>query len=259
MDDLDRLFARLVHNVQAGFPELLARRFEVSQVFQQLVPYRSNRRELGVASNEDYELALLRLLAGERGYVVGDAALQEAMRVEVTSPNPDLTAYRRYATAAIALSSAAVAALDGAGEDEGPDREPVLPPDGGVAMDGGAAERARLAARATEPMATALPAAPISADPAPRPIPTHATSPATAPRLPSPALDAPMTASRSTPITAAAGDGCRYCAGPLPEGRRLTFCPHCGHNLTIRHCPACSTELEVQWKFCITCGRDMAT
>lgn len=48
---------------------------------------------------------------------------------------------------------------------------------------------------------------------------------------------------------------CRYCSGRLPEGRRVTFCPHCGLDQTKRQCPACSTELEADWRFCVTCGR----
>ncbi len=48
---------------------------------------------------------------------------------------------------------------------------------------------------------------------------------------------------------------CRYCGGRTPEGRRVTFCPHCGLDLTKRQCPACSTELEAAWRFCVTCGR----
>ncbi len=55
---------------------------------------------------------------------------------------------------------------------------------------------------------------------------------------------------RSGPVAS-----CRYCSGRLPEGRRVTFCPHCGLDLTKRQCPACSTELEAQWRFCVTCGR----
>jgi predicted amidophosphoribosyltransferase len=54
------------------------------------------------------------------------------------------------------------------------------------------------------------------------------------------------------------GGKCRYCRGTLPEGRDLTYCPHCGQDLTVYHCPACSTELEVGWKFCVTCGRTIA-
>jgi hypothetical protein len=49
--------------------------------------------------------------------------------------------------------------------------------------------------------------------------------------------------------------GCRYCGGRLPDGRRATFCPHCGLDLTKRQCPACSTELDAGWHFCVTCGR----
>ena len=54
------------------------------------------------------------------------------------------------------------------------------------------------------------------------------------------------------------GGECRYCGGTLPSGRRSVFCPHCGQNLTIQRCPACGTELELNWKFCITCGRGMS-
>jgi predicted amidophosphoribosyltransferase len=56
--------------------------------------------------------------------------------------------------------------------------------------------------------------------------------------------------------TIAGGGSCQYCGGALPEGRRISFCPHCGQNLTIIHCPACSTELEAGWRFCTTCGRE---
>ena len=54
----------------------------------------------------------------------------------------------------------------------------------------------------------------------------------------------------------AAAIKCRYCGSALPEDRAVVFCPSCGHNVTVQHCPACNTELEVDWKFCITCGRD---
>jgi hypothetical protein len=52
-----------------------------------------------------------------------------------------------------------------------------------------------------------------------------------------------------------AGVHCRYCSGRLPGGCRVTFCPHCGLDQTKRQCPACSTELEADWRFCVTCGR----
>jgi len=27
----------------------------------------------------------------------------------------------------------------------------------------------------------------------------------------------------------------------------------------VQRCPACGTELEINWKFCITCGRGIAS
>ncbi len=49
--------------------------------------------------------------------------------------------------------------------------------------------------------------------------------------------------------------GCHFCGGRLPSAREARFCPHCGLDLTMRQCPACSTELERHWRFCVTCGR----
>ncbi len=112
MDELDRLYRRLVDNIRGTFPELLARGFEVSQLYQQIVPYRTNRRELGFDSNEEYELALMQLLAGLRGYLTTDGELQRAMRTELASPNPDLTAFRMYATSTVALAPEPLRALE---------------------------------------------------------------------------------------------------------------------------------------------------
>jgi hypothetical protein len=71
-------------------------------------------------------------------------------------------------------------------------------------------------------------------------------------------LHSPITAAGGEPRAVSrvrSGQGCRYCGGRLPDGRRVTFCPHCGLDLTKRQCPACSTELDVAWRFCVTCGR----
>ena len=50
---------------------------------------------------------------------------------------------------------------------------------------------------------------------------------------------------------------CRYCAGELPEGRDLNFCPHCGQNLQVLNCPGCGAEVEFGWKFCVSCGKSI--
>ena len=270
MDELDRLYRRLVQNIRAGFPELLTRGFEVSQLYQQIVPYRTNRRELGFDSNEEYELAVMQLLAGLRGYLSGEAELQKAMRAELASPVPDLTAFRVFATSTVSLTADALKSLEkrmAAGSDV-PAHASSLSPTEQAALAGRATESveatgesptiAPAAAPATAPAATYTASSLGAPQGSPRGTPLGAsptassTSPLVAP------TDAPMASPRSTPITVSAGDSCRYCSGTLPEGRKLTFCPNCGHNLTVQHCPACSTELEVGWKFCITCGREVA-
>lgn len=62
------------------------------------------------------------------------------------------------------------------------------------------------------------------------------------------------TASFPPPPGATACD-CHFCGGRLPSARDARFCPHCGLDLMTRQCPACSTELERHWRFCVTCGR----
>jgi hypothetical protein len=66
-----------------------------------------------------------------------------------------------------------------------------------------------------------------------------------------------MPPGQRTTNAAALGGKCRYCHGVLPDGREITYCPHCGQDLTVHHCPACSSELQVGWKFCVTCGRSV--
>jgi hypothetical protein len=79
MDDLDRLFVLLVQRIGEQYPEHQSEPFEVAELYQSLIPYRHFRRELGIETNGDYELALVRLLAGERGYLQGQSDMQEAV------------------------------------------------------------------------------------------------------------------------------------------------------------------------------------
>jgi len=310
MDALDRLVRRLVQNISSSYPEYLSRPFEVAELYQVLVPYRLNRRELELETNQDYEFAVTQLLAGERGYLVGDAEMQEALKREVASPNPDTGAFRRFANAQVALSPEILrrlsprrevgSAAGGPGAPGGPSSaEPAtatdvmvpvreMPP-GGIPFgtaDVPAPDYAPEASRPGEPSAPASSSAPGSegprilrpftvaessrgqsaapsssgasaAPPAPRaaPAPPPGARPAPGAGIPPSPQEESMANSRATK-TIMGGGSCPYCGGALPEGRRITFCPHCGHNLTIQYCPACSTELETDWKFCTTCGRE---
>jgi hypothetical protein len=105
MDSLDLLFERLVRAVRDTRPEFLTRPFEVSELME-LVPYRALRGEGALETNDDYAHALTRLLAGERGYIFADDLLQDDLRAELATPNPDLAAYRAYLTARVTISVA---------------------------------------------------------------------------------------------------------------------------------------------------------
>ncbi|HEX6313580.1 MAG TPA: zinc ribbon domain-containing protein [Gemmatimonadaceae bacterium] len=236
MDELDRMFRRLVHNVRAGYPDLLTRSFEVSALYQTLIPYRLNRTELRIDSADEYELTLMRLLAGTRGLLSGDPDMQAALQAELETPNPDLSLFRAWSASAVSINAQAVRALDSqASAVRSP--SPPIP-----------TRQAEMADRLT----LEVPASAAA---------TVAGSGASgASRVGQPVLSPPV--SRSIPsappaaVSAPAhGGSCRYCGGELPEGRDVLFCPHCGQNLSVKQCPACSTELEVEWQFCITCGR----
>lgn len=205
MDDLDRLYDRLLANIRESFPHLLDRAFQLGDVSEHLVPYRLNRRELGFDSVRQYEVALMRLVAGERGYLRAEAAVQDAMRRALASPEPDPGLLRDHtrASVAIARGSAASGPTSDAATSAAPEDVPPL-----------------------------------------RPAPSPVTSAQIAPATPRPG-------------PTVMGGPCRYCGHALPQGRPVTFCPSCGQNVTVQHCPACSTELEVGWQYCITCGRAM--
>jgi hypothetical protein len=296
MDDLDRLFTRLVHNMRTDFPHLIGRQFQVSDIYQHIVPYRHNRRELGFETNADYEVALLRLLSGERGAMMGDAAMQDTIRRELAMPVPNTELYREFSDTMVSLAPDALARLGT------PASAPAV---ARADATGGAAAVPAPVAREAEPLASARQAAPPApASPAVA-APSHsapsatarpataapAASTASAPpasnsdmaprRAPAerastdrpadraPASDSMAAARESATSTlagaesgasgvASSGAGrCRYCGGSLPDGRHVTFCPHCGQNLSVQQCPACGTELEIGWRFCVTCGREV--
>jgi hypothetical protein len=96
MNDVDRLFQYLVSHLAKDAPDYLERPFQVSELYQRLIPYRYHRDGLGFDTIEDYDAAILRLLAGERGYAtVEPEDAQRAMAEEITLPNPTPGAFRR--------------------------------------------------------------------------------------------------------------------------------------------------------------------
>lgn len=235
MDDLDRMFRRLVQNVRNGYPEYLTHPFEVAELYQNLIPYRHNRRELEIETNQDYEVALCRLLSGERGYLRAEGAVAESIRRELAAPNPNTAIFREFAASRVALAPDAQRRWQELGGDipsaptlSTPATPAPPPPWEGAGYEAAGAMEAPTAAERSAPP-------PPTVRPAPRP---------------SGAAVADNTGGATS---------CRYCGGTLPLGRAVAFCPHCGQNLTIQRCPACGTEMEMNWKYCITCGRGVAT
>lgn len=230
-DPLDRLFRRLVENLAALDPEALARSFPVGDVAERLVPYRTHRATLGVDSGEDYEMAVLRLLAGERGYVeVFPAEVREAFAREVAAVNPDTGVFRQYPEATALLAPERVAEVRSNAE-------------------GRFAPAPALAAEPEPTFTAAL--APQPDDEAPHDGPSRAQLPF---MLADEADDeAARPAARPRELTASTP--CSYCGANLPVGRTVLFCPHCGQNVGVVHCPTCGSELDVGWTFCIACGQ----
>jgi hypothetical protein len=185
LDDLDRLAFRLSRTIRTQYPQLLAQGFTLGDLEERLLPFRDVRREMADGGTDAFETALLRLVAGDRGYLDAEPALQGACRSALAFPSPTLAMVRAWATSTLRLA-----------------------PTSGDDADG-----------------CELFPAPSSWS-----LPDHA---------------AETVAHRC----------CRYCDNKLPQGRAITFCPHCGLDLTKRQCPACSTELDVHWRFCVTCGR----
>lgn len=215
MDDLDRLAFRLVRTVRNSYPHLLAQGFTLTDLEERLVPFREARREMSHNGPEAWEITVLRMVSGERGYLCTDADLQLACRQALRSSSPTVALVRPWSATTVTLGDAAVQlGTERAGSSPTGEFENTAL---GLEYDGRALRLATPAVVAG--------------------LRTH------------------LEELRATPVAALPKCGCRFCGGKLPDTRKLTFCPHCGVNLTVRHCPACSTELDVTWRFCVTCGR----
>ena len=209
MSDLERLFHLLVANLAAVDPRRLRQPLQVAEILRDVLPYRANRRALGIESAEDYEALLLRLCAGDGGLARTDPPeIQARFRSELATPNPDLSLLRTHGDALVSLTGPAVAR-----------------------------------ALATDPHAPYAPPTPVAEGALGPPEETEG--------LP---LDEVSPSGEPDHAPGEAADICLYCGGPLPVGRQVNFCPHCGQSQTALRCPACQTELEYGWRHCVNCG-----
>jgi hypothetical protein len=226
MDNLDRMYRHLVRVIRSRFPQYLTQPFDVKELHQTILPYRLHRRELGLETNEDYEITLSELLSGARDYLIVDERMRDTLKQELAAVNSDPSVFKQFEGASVALSPASLRSLEAGPDDTStPLRTPTVP--------------------------APAPAPP----PPPPPAPVAAPAPAAAPPRTTAAVTMPGGARAITPQP---GEKCRSCDEVLPPARPITFCPHCGQNLTTLNCPACGSELELGWKFCPVCGRGTA-
>lgn len=243
MDDLDRLYRRLVHNIRANRPEYLQIPFTVRELYEQIIPYRHNRRELAIETNDDYEVSIARLLSGERGYLQSDPALQEALGRELASPTGDPGIFKDHGDSVVSLTQAAadtrtpVPATVGATAASGTMKTPAS----GAGSTGGS----------TPPAETNASVAGSPGRPSAVPVAEESASRAAT----VPAAEGPVPSLISSLTSIDVPTGCRFCSGTLPEGRDVNYCPHCGENLRTKRCPSCGSEMDTSWGFCVTCGR----
>jgi Double zinc ribbon len=265
MDNLDRMYRHLVRVVRSRFPQNLVQPFTVADLNQTILPYRLHRRELGLETNDDYEITLTELVSGARDYLIVDDKMRDALGAALAAVNPDPSAFKQFASAMVALSPSALRSLD-VGLDEGtgssgmpPTRNaapsPAKPPQAPPPPSPPPSPRPPAApapaprSAAPEPVSSAAPAPPAT------PVQSPAASPAA--RMPTPTTTT-KTSGGVRVVVPQAGERCRSCSEPLPAGRPITFCPHCGQNVTTLNCPACGSELELGWKYCPSCGRPAA-
>lgn len=224
MDDVDRLFHYLVNHLATSAPEYLRRPFQVSELYQRLIPYRHHRTALAFDAVEDYEFAVLKLLAGERGYArldPDDAQLALAAELEATNPTPG--AFREFAAASMTLDHDAV--------DRFLDPQTAYAPPAAAPGD---------SSKYAPPAMTPPPGLRSELRPD---ITTHTTAPMDG--VPNAPVDV-----RSTHASTV----CPGCGENLPSGRPARYCPFCGVRLGEVECRHCGETIDVGWVYCLTCG-----
>ena len=128
MTDLERLYHRLVKQLAATDPARLHRPLPLDEIVHSLIPYRANRRVLGVDTSEEYELVLMRLCAGEGGLVRTEPEeARTRFAEELESANPDLAALHSFESVLVTLRPEPLARALGSADTELESDAPALP------------------------------------------------------------------------------------------------------------------------------------
>lgn len=266
---LRRFHTVLVREIQTNNPDYLSGPFSVAEIYQNLVPYRTHRDQIGVEMNADYEHALLQLLAGEGDFLtIESRTARQEIREELDSANPNTGLYRDFAAADVRLNpdkvddalrgwEGPIAVLDD--EEEEMEDLPVVP-EGLPGLDGEGEESEMeveaLISQEVEEEEKEVgevdsPALPFELSDQEEVLPMDSASleeDDVVDEEPSPA--GPGSHSPET---------CPWCREKMPDREGVKFCPFCGSNVLLVPCPECGEELESNWRFCVTCGTEVSS
>src|SRR5436190_7096825 len=107
MDRIDRMYRVLVRNIRDRHPDFWESSFTVGDLHQQILPYRHFRHDLEIETNQEYELALMELVSGARGYLEVDERLRDALGQELKATSPNGSRVREFADAQVSLNAKA--------------------------------------------------------------------------------------------------------------------------------------------------------
>jgi len=242
MDDLDRLYFELVEAQRRRGPDALHAPVTISELHEEIIPYRRVRNRVGFRSNDEYETAFSRLVAGERGYLMGDPVVQDDLRQTLADVLPDIRRHRKHGEARLSLNPETIPPpgdiryAPPAVRDRGDWNRVVVPePEGAEGEEAGR----------DGPAAAATPEAH-----------SQAGSSSEEQGAGGPAHDAAQADSSAepdeVPAEAEAQGECPACGErPPPDA---AFCPFCGRRLRAQSCGGCGAPLEDEWRFCPECG-----
>ncbi len=249
MTSLDPLFRLLVRTLAEQTPPRVHQPIAINELMDSVLPYRLVRRELGVDSAEDYETLLLRLCAGEGDLVQADPAAQAALQAELKKPLPDLAFLRVYGDTHVVLRTDPLMDAMEARPEERYAPPGEEPPEVKEEEEGEALELAldlapdAVAEREMEAEDEESTGDTWEADPVIELRPGPAVDA-------DPELSAPPAEGGKAPVR------CPFCGGLLPPRMMINFCPHCGMGQDVGTCRTCGADMDVGWRYCVSCGDD---
>jgi hypothetical protein len=254
MDDLDRLYFEFVEVARRERGTELTEPLTVLELHDELIPYRRVRDPADLRSNDDYELALSRMLAGERGYLLSDGSMQDELRAGLEETLPDIRRYRAFPDVRVWLNS---------DEIPPPGHIRYAPPEVRDQAEWSAARPVDDAASPHSHAEEAIVEEAIVEEGIVEEASVEEERIEEEEYSEEAELDDVVLATEETPgldleppepeqNPAAELEICPNCGTDSPAA--AAFCPFCGMRLSPQNCEACGAELESAWSFCAACG-----